>query len=423
MTTSSADVGQELEAPPQGDSARAPGPDPALEKRRRRLARVLGLAALLAAAGLVAFGVTAKGKRGADAKAVMEARRSFTPTVRVVTAKESDAPRVVQLTGNIAAFESATIYARATGYIGERRVDIGSRVKKGDVLAVIAAPDLDQQLAQATATLQQQRAAVMQAKANADLGRITDQRTSQLVAKGWSSAQQGDTDRLTLEGRVAALAVAEANVAAQEAAVSRLQRLADYERVVAPFDGVVTGRLIDVGSLVTADAASGTSLFTIARDDVLRVQVFVPQSASVGIADGDIADVSVAERPGRVFKGKVSRNAEALAPGTRTLLTEVDIENKDGALSPGMYSIVKLKARRPAPVFVVPSQAVIFDRGGMQVAVVKDDGALEMRKIGVALDNGATLDVEQGLKAGDRIVISPPANVANGMKVEVAPEA
>src|SRR5262249_39225574 len=162
------------------------------------------------------------------------------------------------------AFDSATLFARATGYIAVRNVDIGSKVRKGDELALIAAPDLDQQLDQAKAQFVQLQAAVEQAKANADLGRVTNARTSRLVDQGWASKQQGDQDRLNSASQTAALAVARANVVAQQAVVNRLEQLTGFEKVIAPFDGIITGRFIDVGSLVTADAATGTPLFSIA---------------------------------------------------------------------------------------------------------------------------------------------------------------
>ncbi|WP_395665296.1 efflux RND transporter periplasmic adaptor subunit [Methylocella sp.] len=419
-------------APPKDgfktDHGHARQPDPGLcetarqEKSRRRLAFLLGAFALVAVGGLVAVGAASRASRSGLAAAAVEERRALVPTVRAATMTEVAAPRKLLLTGNMAPFESATIYARATGYIAERRVDIGSKVKKGDVLAVIAAPELDHQLEQAKAQLLQNQAAVRQAEASADLGKLTDQRTARLVAKGWSSEQQGDTDRLTLESRVAQVAVAKANVAAQEAAVNRLRQLTEFKQIVAPFDGVVTNRLIDVGSLVTADAASGTPLFQLARADKLRVQVFAPQSAAFGLKDGDPAKITVAELPGRVFAGRVARNAAALSPGTRTLLVEIDVDNADGILSPGLYSLVELSAPRPYSVVVVPSQAVIFGKDGLQVAVIRDDGTVELRKIDVAQDNGATLDVRAGLKTGERIILSPPANAANGMKVEAAAE-
>lgn len=386
------------------------------DRPRRRMARLLGFTAVAILAGLVGFGIWSKSTRNADADAVLQARESLVPNVRTMIVQEDTKPRTVELTGNMAAFDSATIFARATGYISVRNVDIGSKMRKGDVLAVIAAPDLDQQLAQAKAQLVQFDAAVQQAQANADLGRVTDQRTSRLVAQGWSSEQQGDTDRLTAASRTAALAVAKANVLAQQAAVSRLEKLTEFEQIRAPFDGEITSRLIDVGSLVAADANNGTPLFSIARTDVLRVQVFVPQSSTFGIADGDDATATVSELPGQVFHGKVARNAKALSAGTRTLLMEVDVDNKDGALRAGFYSVIHLQVRRLNPVIVIPSQAVIFNQDGLKTAVVSD-GKVELRKIDIELDNGANVEVRSGLKAGDQIILSPPANVSNGMHV------
>ncbi len=396
------------EEPPRG-----PGPGDA---RRRAIARLLGAAALAIVAGLVGFGVWTRSDRNAEAEAVMQARQTSTPALRTFIAKEESSPRAIELTGNMTAFDSATLYARATGYIKIRNADIGTKLKKGDVLAVIAAPDLDQQLEQAKGQLVQLQAAVQQAEANADLGRVTDQRTSRLVAQGWSSAQQGDTDRLTLAARQAAVAVAKANVVAQEAAVSRLQQLTEFERMTAPFDGVVTGRLIDVGSLVTADAASGTPLFSMARTDMLRVQAFVPQAATFGIRDGDAATITISELPGRTFAGRVARNAEALSAATRTLLMEVDVDNRDGALAAGLYSIIHLQVRRPNPVVIIPSTAVMFNQDGLRAAVVSG-GKVELRKIELDVDNGATVEVRSGLKAGDRIIFSPPANLRDGMAV------
>ncbi len=393
--------------------------DEALERKRRKTARLIGFFALSVLTALVCFGVWSKSSREADADAVLKARLNAVPTVRTFTAKPDSTPRSLELTGNMAAFDSATLYARATGYVSVRHADIGTRLKKGDVLAVIAAPDLDQQLEQAKSQLLQNQAAVQQAEASADLGRVTDQRTARLVAKGWSSEQQGDTDRLTLASRLAAVAVAKANVAAQQAAVNRLQQLTDFEQIKAPFDGVVTGRFIDVGSLVAADSASGTPAFSMARTDVLRVQVFVPQAATFGLADGDPATITVQELPGRTFTGHVARNAEALSPGTRTLLMEVDVDNKEGVLSAGLYSVIHLHVRRPYPVISVPSQAMIFDKDGLKVAVVSD-GKVSLRKIDLELDNGATVEVRSGLNDGDQIILSPPAGVSDGMKVTVA---
>jgi RND family efflux transporter MFP subunit len=387
------------------------------EHQRRRIARVIGLGAIATVALLVGLGAWGQSSRRADTVAVLEARKNAVPNVRTMVVKEDKGPRTMELPGSMAAFDSATLYARATGYINVRNVDIGSKVHKGDVLAVIAAPDLDQQFEQAKAQLVQLQAAVEQAQANADLGRVTNQRTARLVVQGWSSYQQGDQDRLTLAARVAALAVARANVVAQQAAVNRLAQLTGFEQITAPFDGVVTSRLIDVGSLVMADANSGTPLFSIDRTDVLRVRVYVPQTAYFGIKDGDRATVTVPELPNRVFEGKVARNAKALAAGTRTLLTEVDVDNKDGTLTAGLYGIVHFQVRRQNPVVLIPSQAVIFNKDGLSAAVVSG-GKVELRKLNLESDNGADVEVRTGLRPGDRVIVSPPADARDGMRVQ-----
>jgi len=390
------------------------------ERQRLRIARMIGLGAIAAVALLVGFGAWSHSSRSADTIAVLEARNNAVPNVRTMTVVEDKAPRTIELPGNMAAFDTATLFARATGYISVRNVDIGSKVRKGDVLALIAAPDLDRQLDQAKAQLVQLQAAVEQAQADAELGRVTSARTSQLVVKGVSSAQQGDQDRLTFASRTAALAVARANVVAQQAAVNRLVQLTSFEQVTAPFDGVITGRFIDVGSLLIADNAFGaTSLFSIARTDVLRVQVYVPQTDYFGIKDGDSATVTVPELPDRVFEGKVARNAKALAAGTRTLLTEVDVNNKDGVLTAGLYGIVHFQVRRSNPVVLIPSQAVIFNKDGLSAAVVSN-GKVELRKLELEADNGVNVEVRIGLRPGDRVILSPPANVADGMRVQTS---
>ncbi len=340
--------------------------------KRRTIARAIGFCALAVLAGLVGFGVWSKSSREAEADAVLEARLNAIPSVRTFIAKEDSAPRMIELTGNMTAFDSATLYARATGYISVRHADIGTKLKKGDVLAIIAAPDLDQQLAQAKGQLVQFQAAVQQAEANADLGRVTDQRTARLVAQGWSSAQQGDTDRLTLASRQAAVAVAKANVVAQQAAVDRLQQLTDFEQIKAPFDGVVTGRLIDVGSLVTADAASGTPAVLDGADGR-------PAGAGLRAAGGDLRHqrrrsgddhgFGVARahlhRPGRAQRQGVVGQDPHAADGGRCRQQGRRARRRS-------LQHIHLQVRRPNPVIIVPSQAVIFNRDGLMVAVVSD---------------------------------------------------
>jgi RND family efflux transporter MFP subunit len=397
----------------QSDPILHPPGDPA---RRRRGARLLLAGVVLALGLLVGYGVWAHAQRRNDAVETLQQQQAIVPEVRTSLVTAVTQPRQVDLPGSTEAFESATVFARATGYIAERFVDIGSKVKQGDVLAIIAAPDLDQQLVQAREQLTQLQAAVDQARANANLAQATDARTKSLVVQGWQTRQQGDIDRLTYVAQTAALRVAEVNVKAQQAAVARLEAQTGFERVTAPFSGIITRRQIDVGNLVTADVSSGTPMFSIDRTDVLRVLVYVPQDYVFGIKDGESADVIVPEVPGRIFKGKVARNASSLDPATRTLQAEVDVDNSQGFLHAGLYCSVRFEVPRQAPTIIIPGQSVIFDKDGLSAAVF-EDGVARLRHLDLERDNGATVEVRAGLKPGDRIILNPPVGIQDGMKV------
>jgi RND family efflux transporter MFP subunit len=401
---------------PDEDVRQSEAEDPALMRRRRRAAKWLGTSCVVALALMIGAGTWTHLARDAAAQDALKARQDAVPLVRAELVKTNDKPRVIDLPGTMQAFDAATLYARATGYIAVRNVDIGSQVHKGDVLAVISAPDLDQQLAQARAQLLQMEASLAQAQAGNKLAAANNNRTTRLVIEGWNSKQQGDTDRTTYQTQTAGVRVAQANIAAQVAQVNRLQELQGFERVTAPFDGVITSRQVDVGSLVSADQSSGTPLFGIARTDVLRVQVYVPQEDVFSVKNGAPATVTVPQLPGRVFQGVVARNAGALDTTTRTLLTEVDVQNQNGTLSAGLYGIVHFDEKRDTPVVIVPSEAVIFNKDGLNVAVV-DDGRAELRHLTVLHDDGAQLEVRAGLKPGDRIILNPPADMVPGMKV------
>ena len=312
------------------------------------------------------------------------------PSVRTAAVRASDPFRIASWPGTTEAFEQANIYARASGYISKRNVDIGSRVKAGDLLVEITAPEIEHQIAQAEGTLTQLRANLEQAKANRDLAQVTWDRDSKLLKEGWTTAQQGDTYRLTLQSREAAVGVATANIVAQEAQLRVLNQQRVYQRVVAPFDGVITQRNIDVGSLVQA-AASGTFLFALAHADVIRIQLYVPQDDAMGVVPGTQAVVRVPEIPGRDFSGSVTRIADALQPGT------------DHALSPGMYCRVELKIPRKTPSLIVPSEAIIFNRNGLSVAVVENDTA-RIRNVTVVRDFGTSVEVSEGVAAGDKVI-------------------
>ena len=236
-------------------------------------------------------------------------------------------------------------------------------------------PSSIDQISQNEATLNQLKAALEQAQANLKLAQVTWDRDRPLVNEGWVTQQQGTIDVQTLKAQEAAVGVAQANVTAQESQLRVLRQNRDYASVVAPFDGVITQRNVDVGSLVQGNANTGTFMFEIMQKDVIRVLVYVPQDAAFGVAPGVDAIVRVPEIPDREFPGKVTRIADALQSGTRTLLTEIDIPNPDGALPPGIYCTVELKIPRKTPSFIVPAEAIIFNRNGLQVAVVKDGKA------------------------------------------------
>jgi RND family efflux transporter MFP subunit len=393
-------------------------PGEAQERGRARLARRIGLGTAATLGILLAFGATQHCASHHAAVAAMEARQQAVPKVRVEPVKVTTTPRDLSLPGSMSAFESATIYARQSGYVAERRVDIGAKVKAGDILAVIAAPEIDDQLSQARAQLIQMQAALKQAEAGRGLAAANDRRTAELVAQGWQSKQQGDTDRANLQTQAAAVNVAQANIAAQAAQVARLEKAQSYSQVIAPFDGVITQRSIDTGSLVTADSTAGSPMFAIARTNVMRVQVYVPQDAALGLKEGITAAITVPEMPGRSFTGHVARTAEALQAGTRTLLAEVDVDNADGALAAGAYCTVKFAVPRANPVLEIPAEALIFNRDGTQVAVYQD-GKANIRKVSLAEDDGDHVDIATGLQPTDRVIVSLPVDLVDGAPVAV----
>jgi RND family efflux transporter MFP subunit len=412
------DDGVSADPSPEG-RAFAPKPAPVRGSGGRR---TLALMVIVVLAGALGYGFWQHFRVYADVMSTTQERRSTVPMVRTAVVHASPGVRSASWPATTEAFEQANIYARASGYISKRTVDIGSRVKAGDLLVEITAPEIEHQIAQAEGTLAQLRAALLQAEANRDLAQVTWDRDSKLVQQGWFTQQQGDTDRLTLEARVAAVAVARSNITAQEAQLQVLKQQKVYQSVVAPFDGVITLRNVDVGTLVQADATSGTFLFALAHSDVIRIQLYVPQDDALGVSPGTDAVVRVPEIPGRDFPGKVARIADALQPGTRTLLTEIDVPNPDHALTPGMYCQVELKIPRTSPSVIVPSEAVIFNRNGLSVAVV-EDGVVHLRNVTSVRDFGTSVEVSTGVKEGDRVVLNPQVDLADGRKVAIRNEA
>jgi RND family efflux transporter MFP subunit len=385
-------------------------------KRRRRFrGALLGGGTLLLLVGGLGIGGWRHYQAELAVAATAQQSRTLVPDVRVASVRAADSQITISLPATTLAFEAANVFARTSGYIEKRYVDIGDRVKAGALLADITAPELDHQIAQAKATLTQNQATLQQTQASRDLADVTNGRDSKLVKQGWLTLQQGDNDRLTLAAQQAAVRVAQSNIAAQEAQIRILEQEKAYQRVVAPFDGVITQRNIDNGSLVQSGS---TFMFTLMHPDVIRTQVYVPQDEAFGLGPGVDAVVRVPEIPGRTFPGKVTRIASALQPGSRTLLTEIDVPNPDGALSPGIYCTIELFIPRKTPSMIIPSDAVVFDRDGLHVAVV-ENGSAHLKKIAIERDFGTEVEVHDGVKPGDQVILNPMVNLAEGSKVAV----
>jgi RND family efflux transporter MFP subunit len=381
-------------------------------------ARLLGLGVLLILVSAVAAGAWSHLSQYREVKAAADQQRDFVPTVRVAAVQAAGSDLVISLPGTTSAFAAANIFARASGYVDQRNVDIGDRVKTGQLLATIVAPELDHQIAQAEATLAQLRSTLQQRKAARELARVTWDRDKPVVQKGWLPLQQGTIDEQTLRQQEATVREARNNVVAQGAQVNVLHQQKIYQSVVAPFDGVITQRNIDIGTLVQADATAGTFMFTIMKGNVIRTQVFVPQDEAFGLQPGVPAVVHVPEMPDRSFPGTVTRIADALQPGSRTLLTEIDIPNPDDVLAAGIYCTVELHIPRKVPSLSIPAAAIIFNANGVQVAVV-DNGVARIRKITVARDLGTEIEALDGVKPGDQVILNPSVDLVDGAKVQV----
>jgi multidrug efflux system membrane fusion protein len=340
-------------------------------------------------------------------------QQNAVPTVTVVHPIAEKPDEELVLPGTLQAYVESPIYARTNGYLVRWYKDIGSKVNQGELLADIDTPEVDQELLQARAARQQVVAAMDLAKINAD-------RYQALRKTDSVSQQEADTQSSGYEQATANLAAADANV-------KRLQDLEGFKHVYAPFTGVLTRRTVDPGTLINA-GNSGTSgstghqeLFDIARTDPLRVYVSVPQAYAPAIKVGMQAIVTLQEFPGQKFTGTVVRTADAIDITTRTLLTEVDVPNKDGKLLPGSFGEVHFKPHIDAQKVTVPVNAMLFRTEGAQVAVVGGDGKVELRHISIGRDYGTTLEIVGGVDVNDRIIVNPSDSVEDGQQVNVAP--
>jgi len=368
-------------------------------------------------------------KRNAVIGSQAQEQEQALPRVEAIEAGRSAGLSELQLPGNIEAVTEAPILARADGYIKRRLVDIGDRVQAGQPVAEIEAPELDQQVIQAKANLQQVQASLDQAlaneqqgKANLELARVTAQRWSSLVAAGVVSKQDNDQYQAQYQSQIAgvqalekAIAVQRANIAAAEANLARLDQMQAYRVVKAPFAGVVTLRNVDVGALVNSGS---TLLYRIAQTGTLRTYVNVPQTNASNIHAGQPATLRVTNLPGRSFTGTVARTANSLDPSSRTMLVEVQVPNADGALLPGMYAQVDLSSPRTNAPLLVPGDALMVRADGTQVAIVRPDSTVHLQKIQVGRDYGDRLEVLSGLQMGDRIIANPGDSAREGAKVD-----
>jgi RND family efflux transporter MFP subunit len=350
------------------------------------------------------------------------------PVVNATRARLADPVSVIELPGSIQPVMEAPVLARADGYLKRRLADIGDRVRAGQELAEVEAPELDQQVEQARAAVLQARAAVEQSgasleqgRANQALARVTAERWSNLLARGAVSRQENDNYQAQYSAQSAsvralekAVEAAKSNLAAAQANLARLEQIQGYKTVRAPFAGVITLRNIDAGALVSSGQ---TLLFRIAQTDVLRAYVNVPQSYAEVVRAGAKAGVMVNEFPGRVFQGTVARTANALDPASRTLLAEVRIPNPGSALLPGMYAQVRVEMARPARPLLASGDTVVIRPDGPRVAVVRD-GTVHFQKIRIGRDFGHQVEVLAGLAEGDLLVVNPGDDVREGGRVQ-----
>jgi RND family efflux transporter MFP subunit len=335
-----------------------------------------------------------------------ETELSSVPTVSTIHATVEDASDDLVLPGSLQAFAEASIFARTDGYVKRWTHDIGSRVKEGDLLAEIEAPEVDQQLSQA-------KAARDEINANLALAKSTADRWENLRKTDSVSQQEVDEKRGAYAQLVASLAAADANV-------KRLDELKLFQRVDAPFAGVITRRNVDIGTLVSS-GTSGQQLFHLAQMDPIRVFVTVPEQSAQGVQIGLKSTIELPQDPGRVFEGKVARTSGSIDPATRTLLTEVDVPNPTGELLPGGYAQVHLQLKVQGPRLQVPVNALLFRAEGLRAVVVDDTHHLHLRALTIGRDYGTSLEVLQGLTKDDWIVLNPNDALEDGQLVHATP--
>jgi RND family efflux transporter MFP subunit len=375
---------------------------PAGRSIRGRLLWFLVVPSLLVIAGLW----TLQSRRDANIALAATAQAAAAIPVNVIHPVVGDLSNELVLPATLQAFSESPIYARTSGYVAQWFADIGTHVTAGQLLARISSPEVDQELVHAQAVL-------VQSQANLKLAKVTAKRYQELIGSDSVAQQEVDQTSQNLASQQAGLLLAAADV-------KRLAEQQGYERVIAPFPGVITERRTDIGDLVNAgNGGVGAELFRLSRIDIMRIFVSVPEAYSEQIVKGMHVSVQLTELPDQTFSGQVTRTDHAINLTTRTLLVEVDVPNPSGKLFPGAYAQVHFKLASPTRPLIIPSGSVIFQAAGPQVAVVTANNTVELRKVVIGRDFGNRLEITQGLATGDAIISNPPDYLVNGMPLDV----
>ena len=372
--------------------------------------RGLVIAGIIIVAGLgfvVSSGIASRGATDVRLREWTEAQA--VPTVSVIMPNSGGNKSSLDLPGRLEAYARAPIYARVSGFLKTFKVDIGAPVKAGELLAEIEAPDLDQQLLQARATL-------ASAQASEQLAKVTAQRWQSLVGTNAVSRQASDE-------KTGDLSLKEALTKAAQANVDRLAVLADFKRVVAPFDGIITTRNTDLGALINADSSNGLALFVVSDVKKLRLNINVPQNYVPAIKLDTKVQITVPEYPGRTYEGVVEASSRAVEAASGTTRMQVVVDNKAGELMPGAFANVRINLPQNMQALSIPAGALIFDQAGLRVATVDADSKVLLKKVTIARDLGQIVEIGTGLAAGDRVIESPPDGLANGDPVRVVDNA
>lgn len=369
-----------------------------------RTLRRLGALMAVAMIGSAAWGISSRLHAASDLRAATEA--ASIPTVAVTTPSATPASMGLVLPGTVSPYVDAPIYARINGYLKTWFVDIGAKVKRGQVLAEIDAPEVTQQLRQAEADM-------ATAKANQAIAASTAKRWQTLLAT--DSVTRQETDE-----KVADAKAKDAIVASAQANVSRLRETLAFAKVTAPFDGIISARKTDVGALINAGSGQGVELFHMVDRSILRVYVQVPQTYAAVVKPGQTAELKFVEFPGRTFPAKLTRTADAIDPASRTLLVELQVDNSKGELFTGGYTEVHFTLPSPSSVFRLPVNVLLFRGDGVKVAKLGADGKAHIAPVTIARDLGREVEISTGLSPDDKIILSPPDSLVEGEEVRVA---